>query len=628
MQCKRCGEELPQNARFCPACGEPVDSGIPAPKKLEEPLNPLAAGAVPLVPVAPPPRATRLTPRIPKPYVPPANKRPSRWAETSRYEIPFELEPVVPEHRGSEKVARTRRESVAAAEEQRPETVADPLAETQPMTPELHEEPVEKNEPVVGPAEKGVPAEKDAPSEKVDGQDVPAASDVPTESLADESSDVVTGDSAVVDEPAISAEPDLADVEEDSASEPAAAEVPAEPAASSAALDEADEASDFADASAGPVEPGLDDLPADETAPMPPAPEPSTPSSKPALEPAPACENPAAAVAERLRSGADGARAAISQITPARGAVVAVCAVVAVALVAFLVSISASWFSPFANRDFETPEFEQPSDGSIPPLQQEEPEEEPEETPTDGPEVRTALDEYSWEELSQISALIAAAPNDEEGLAIAKQYNLCGATGAIDPTNTKELALSNGTTVQVMVAGFRHDTKADGSGVAGISFLTCTSVGDQPISNGDAVAWEGSSMRSWLNGTLLGQLPEKLSELVVPVTKKTNVPLGSGGGTQTTDDSLWLLAYSELVGNASYGSYQLEGEQYQVFFDRGVSWSTAVASLPVTESSSWWMRTPSPTDARWYTTVSPESNSLLYGRNPANALGVIAGFCL
>ena len=624
MQCKRCGEELPQNARFCPACGEPVDSGIPAPKKLEEPLNPLAAGAVPLVPVAPPPRATRLTPRIPKPYVPPANKRPSRWAETSRYEIPFELEPVVPEHRGPGKAARTRRESAAAAEEQRPETVADPLAETQPMTPELHEEPVEKNELVVEPVEKDVPAEKDAPAEQV------SEKDIPTESSADESSDVAV-DAAIVDESMISAEPDLADVEEDSASEPAGADTtdapaPVEPAASATTLDETDEASYLADASA--VEPTLDDLPADETAPMPPAPEPPAPSTKPAPEPAPARENPAAAVVDRLRSGADGARTAISQITPARGAVVAVCAVVAVALVAFLVSISASWFGPFANRDFEAPEFEQPSDGSIPPLQQEEPEEEPEETPTDGPEVRTALDEYSWEELSQISALIAAAPNDEEGLAIAKQYNLCGATGAIDPTNTKELALSNGTTVQVMVAGFRHDTKADGSGVAGISFLTCSSVGDQPISNGDAVAWESSSMRSWLNGTLLGQLPEKLSELVVPVTKKTNVPLGSGGGTQTTDDSLWLLAYSELVGNASYGSYQLEGEQYQVFFDRGVSWSTAVAFLPVTESSSWWMRTPSPTDARWYTTVSPESNSLLYGRNPANALGVIAGFCL
>lgn len=621
MQCKRCGEELPQNARFCPACGEPVDSGIPAPKKLEEPLNPLAAGAVPLVPVAPPPRATRLTPRIPKPYVPPANKRPSRWAETSRYEIPFELEPVVPEHRGPEKAARTRRESTAAAEEQRPETVADPLAETQRMTPELHEEPVEKNELVMEPIEKDAPAEKDVPAEQVSEKDAPA-----------EPFDVAANSAATADEPVASTEPDLADVEEGSASEPAEVDAPvksgapAEAGAPATALDETDEASEAPDAP--DAEPDLDDLPADETAPMPPAPEPSAPSTKPAPEPAPTRENPAAAVVDRLRSGADGARTAISQVTPARGAVVAVCAVVAVALVAFLVSISASWFSPFANRDFDAPEFEEPSDGSIPPLQQEEPEEEPEETPTDGPEVRTALDEYSWEELSQISALIASAPSDEEGLAIAKQYNLCGPTGAIDPTNTKELALSNGTTVQVMVAGFRHDTKADGSGVAGISFLTCTSVGDQAIGNGDAVAWESSSMRSWLNGTLLGQLPEKLSELVVPVTKKTNVPLGSGGGTQTTDDSLWLLAYSELVGNASYGSYQLEGEQYQVFFDRGVSWSTAVASLPVTESSSWWMRTPSPTDARWYTTVSPESNSLLYGRNPANALGVIAGFCL
>ena len=56
MKCKVCGQELPDRAKFCFACGAPMDD-VPAPKKLEEPLEPsLAGGAVPMVPVAPPPR--------------------------------------------------------------------------------------------------------------------------------------------------------------------------------------------------------------------------------------------------------------------------------------------------------------------------------------------------------------------------------------------------------------------------------------------------------------------------------------------------------------------------------------------------------------------------------------------
>ena len=62
MKCKKCGEELPDRAQFCFVCGTPIED-VPEPRRLEEPLDPLAAGAVPLVPIAPPPRAYKFEPK-------------------------------------------------------------------------------------------------------------------------------------------------------------------------------------------------------------------------------------------------------------------------------------------------------------------------------------------------------------------------------------------------------------------------------------------------------------------------------------------------------------------------------------------------------------------------------------
>ena len=43
------------------------------------------------------------------------------------------------------------------------------------------------------------------------------------------------------------------------------------------------------------------------------------------------------------------------------------------------------------------------------------------------------------------------------------EYNLCGADGSLDATQTKDLELSGGTTVPVAVAGIRCDERSDGS---------------------------------------------------------------------------------------------------------------------------------------------------------------------
>ena len=488
MKCRSCGEELPERARFCPACGAPVEE-VPAPKRLEEPLDPFVPGAVPLVPVAPPPRAYRIEPRA------------SRAAAM----------------RGDRRVARA---------------VPRPVEAAAPVP--TGERDVEKDEPV----------EKNGAPEPVEE----LREDVVEELAADVPAD----------------EPDLAEdvpADETAVIEFAADEAPAEEA-------EPDQETAFADQGAG--------------------------------------AGAFAALVARVR-----------ELPGPKPVLLAVALVVVAAVIVVLVGAATSPIGPFAPHDESAPVVQPPSDGSIPPLEGESEEEPPAETDELLP--RASVGEYSWEELAQISALIAEATSDEEAREVAAEYHLCLEDGTLDGTQTRELELTDGTTVTVAVAGFRHDDRADGSGAAGVSFVTLGSLGRQAYNpSGEPIAWEDAPLRSWMNQSLMAMLPDGLADLVVPVSKETNTP--SGGRCETTD-SMWLLSATELTGMANNGD--AEGEQYQLFSDRGVDGASSFLALC---DDYWWMRGPS-SDTQWQGTVTSDG-SPHSGRNPIYEFDVVAGFCL
>lgn len=489
---------------------------MPAPKKLEDPIEPLSGGAVPMVPVTPPPRASRAGARTPRPYAQRSGQHSPGYSAASRY--------------GS---------SYASA-------------------------PAEDHEPTPKPAEAHRQAEPPAPAD--DAAESPADVTTSIDLSAETTGHLHAAAGAAPDK---AANPDSGSETPESAQAPSTTYAPGRPS-------------------------GLRRL------------------------------------RRAVRRAARSASRRFSALDPNRVPTVIVTILVVAVAVGALAYVSTSWFSPFMSSSEETTES---TDEAATTTEEEEEEEEEVEEET-GPEVRDTLADYSWEELSEISALIAEASSDEEGLEIAISYNLCQADGTIDPDNTKDVELSDGTVVPVAVAGFRHDTKSDGAGVAGISFIARDSAGKQPMdSTGAVISWEEMPLRTWLNETLLGELPDELANLVVAVDKTTNLPADVGSGQVTTSETLWILSYSELVGELDpstqrYDSYVSEGEQYQIFADAGVTSTTEGNEvLVLSDAGHWWLRTPDTLTNYRYLLVMPVGDTG-YGHRTSVPDDVVFGFCL
>ncbi len=269
-----------------------------------------------------------------------------------------------------------------------------------------------------------------------------------------------------------------------------------------------------------------------------------------------------------------------------------------------------------------------------------------------------ALDEYSWEELSGISGEISAAESDEAGREVAKHYGLVNEDGTLRD-QMKMIVLDNKRALDVRVAGIRHDDKADGTGKAGITFMTVGAVDIRPMNKEDTIVggWEASSLRAWLDQELPSRLDDDLAQAIIPVNKLTNnVGITDNLEDVTpTADRLWVFSVHEVCGDVSWdidefrqrrgyedvdGIVNAEGSQYEVFVQNGVTGAgdpngfLSLASS--TGSSPWWYRTPYPFE--WtnlgYTGVNgffyrvmetgyPESIGA-----PQDPSSVVVGFCV
>ena len=260
--------------------------------------------------------------------------------------------------------------------------------------------------------------------------------------------------------------------------------------------------------------------------------------------------------------------------------------------------------------------------------------------------VKSAVEAYTWDELSQISAEICAAGDEAAAIEVAKRYNLCTPEGKLDGTQVKSVTLADGAQTTVQIVGFAHDDKTSG-GKAGITFIFGDCVGQEPMNEEgtNEGGWEASPMRTYLNGTWRAQLPEDLNAVIVPVDKLTNNVGNTMGAScvTVTSDSVWLFSYAELAGPIPAaelwgGGYEwaadifnAEGTRYKLFNDTGVIWNDGNPILVKNFQGSsflWWERSP-------YPGTSGDFQLMDSGGDPTNGYGnaddfpgVVPGFCI
>ena len=193
------------------------------------------------------------------------------------------------------------------------------------------------------------------------------------------------------------------------------------------------------------------------------------------------------------------------------------------------------------------------------------------------------------------------------------------AKAAMDAGTKFSVKLTNGQTLTYRIIGMNHDDLADGSGKAGLTFLT-TSTGissRMTATNSNVGGWKKSELRQKMNsGEIWNLMPADFQSKVKPVTKLTN---NVGGGSvyatanvTTTSDKLFLLSYFEIGGFRMSDRPWIanEGTQYEAF--KGKVTNMYAGNPCLSNGSIWWERSVSSQNAYDFFHVISNGNASPY----------------
>lgn len=120
-------------------------------------------------------------------------------------------------------------------------------------------------------------------------------------------------------------------------------------------------------------------------------------------------------------------------------------------------------------------------------------------------------------------------------------------------------------TLTLVIIGFDHDDKSDGSGKAGITFALKNLMDQQRqlSTEGTQGGFKNSKMYEWLSDTIVPSLPSDLQSAIKRVNKLTavdHVPT-----YKTEDLTIFLFSGTEVLGSEVTRSFPSEGSQYNYF---------------------------------------------------------------
>ena len=246
------------------------------------------------------------------------------------------------------------------------------------------------------------------------------------------------------------------------------------------------------------------------------------------------------------------------------------------------------------------------------------------------PEVKATLNDYSWEEISAISASGEAQ-----------------ITYGFKVGDTKEIILTNGEIYNVEIIGFNHDYVPNGNGdltkddegnilnkTVGITFQFqeliseyCMNITSDEYPYGNNIGgWEASKMREYLNdneeGTVdsvLDLLPADLTPELKDVVKISDVGNMNTSTLIPTVDKLFLLSLEEVglfYDNAVTG----QGTQYEKFADS----NSRIKYLDNIDTD-WWLRSAHTSEIYSFFLISGGKG---YGNGAGFNYGVAPAFCI
>lgn len=233
-----------------------------------------------------------------------------------------------------------------------------------------------------------------------------------------------------------------------------------------------------------------------------------------------------------------------------------------------------------------------------------------------------AKDAKDWTLDEQEAVAEDIAKNGTSSIAYAK------AKAAMDARITWSVQLTDGKTLEYKIIGINHDDLTDGSGKAGLTFLTISTgiKSRMNATNSSAGGWEKSELRQKMNsGEIWNLMPSDLQSKVKAVTKLTNnvVGIDKNAAVTATSDKLFLLSYSEIVPTSywasSYPWTSSEGTQYEAFKGKVTNNYSGNESLKV--GNHWWERSVRPNFSGSFLFVSS-------GGDPASYYYATASYCV